>query len=194
MDYDVLIIGGGVTGSSIARFTSRYDLKVILLERHSELCTGTSKANSGIVHAGYDPVPGTLKARLNVRGNELMHQLKDVLDFDLVENGAMVLSFTDEGLEALKGLYDQGVANGVPEMKIIGHDEILQAEPNINPDVKWALYLGTSAIVDPFSLTYAMAENAYDNGVEFRFSEPVERVDIIWCSKRHRTCYSRKNY
>lgn len=179
MDYDVLIIGGGVTGSSIARFTSRFDLKVLLLERHSELCTGTSKANSGIVHAGYDPVPGTLKAKLNVRGNELMHQLKDVLNFDLVENGAMVLSFTEEGLEPLKKLYEQGLANGVPDMEIIGHDEILKLEPNVNPDVRWALRLGSSAIVDPFSLTYAMAENAYDNGVEFRFSEPVEKVERI---------------
>ena len=179
MDYDVLIIGGGVTGSSIARFTARYNLKVALLERHSELCTGTSKANSGIVHAGYDPAPGTLKARLNVRGNELMHQLKDVLDFDLVENGAMVLSFTEEGLESLNRLYSQGLANGVPDMRIIGHDEILELEPNVNPDVRWALYLGSSAIVDPFSLTYAMAENAYDNGVEFRFSEPVESIERI---------------
>ncbi len=176
MVYDCIIIGGGVTGSAIARFLSRYELNALLLEKDSDLCTGTSKANSGIVHAGYDPLPGTLKARLNVRGNELIRELAPLLDIDLVNNGALVLSF-DKDDKGIKALYERGKANGVPGMRILKGDEIREAEPNVSLDAEYALYLPTSCIVCPFSLTLALAENAYENGVHFSLNTKVESIE-----------------
>ena len=158
MIFDSIVIGGGVVGASIARYLSLYDISVALLEKNSDLCTGTSKANSGIAHAGYDPIPGTLKAKLNVRGNQLLRELAPQLGIDLKNNMAMVLSFNRD--DELKMLYERGLKNGVSGMRIISHDEVLALEPNINSEVTAALLLTTSCIVCPFSLTYAMGENA----------------------------------
>ena len=105
MIYDSIVIGGGVVGASIARYLSLYDISVALLEKNSDLCTGTSKANSGIAHAGYDPIPGTLKAKLNVRGNQLLRELAPQLGIDLKNNMAMVLSFNRD--DELKMLYER---------------------------------------------------------------------------------------
>ncbi|MGN0906949.1 MAG: NAD(P)/FAD-dependent oxidoreductase [Bullifex sp.] len=163
MIYDVVVIGGGVTGCSVARYLSLYDMSVVLLEKESELCTGTSKANSGIAHAGHDPLPGTLKAFFNVRGNQLLKQLEKQLDIDMVHNGSLVISFDDDD-RRIRALYERGLTNGVKDMKILERDEILTLEPAINPAVTYALKLGTGSIVCPFSLTYAMAENAEANG------------------------------
>lgn len=178
MVYDCIIIGGGVTGAAIARFLSRYELNALLLEKNSDLCTGTSKANSGIVHAGYDPLPGTLKAKLNVRGNELIRELAPELDIDLVNNGALVLSF-DKNDEGIQSLYERGKANGVPDMRILHGSEIQTAEPNVSAAAEYALYLPTSCIVCPFSLTLALAENAYDNGVCFALDTKVDSIERI---------------
>lgn len=177
MEYDVIIIGGGVIGCSIARFISRYNLTVSVLEKHSDICSETSKANSGIVHAGYDPVPGSLKARMNVKGNAMLRELAPVLGFDLVNNGAMVLAFNKSDMPSLEELYNRGVKNGVEDMKILDKEEILAKEPNINPDVYKALWCPTSSIVCPFSLTISMAENAIQNGVTFHLSTKVNAIE-----------------
>ncbi len=176
MLYDALVIGGGAIGTSIARYLSLYDINVALLEKNSELCTGTSKANSGIAHAGYDPLPGSLKAKMNVRGNELLRQLAPLLDIDLENNMAMVISFEDDD-KPLKDLYERGVKNNVQGMKILSQKQVLELEPNINPNVKGALLLTTSCIVCPFSLTYAMAENAISNGARIFTNQEVKGIE-----------------
>jgi glycerol-3-phosphate dehydrogenase len=179
MDYDVMVIGGGVTGCSIARSLAWYELSVCLLEKGEDVCSGTSKANSGIVHAGYDPIPGTLKAKLNIRGSEMMPQLSKDLDFDYKQNGAMVVCFDQEGLSGLKELYERGVKNGVEKMQILDGDQARKIEPNLSDNVVGALYCPTSGIVCPFGITIAFAENAYANGVTFKFDSPVEKVEKI---------------
>lgn len=176
-DYDVTIIGGGVTGSAIARELSRYDLRVCLVEKEEDVCSGTSKANSAIVHAGYDAATGSLKAKLNVEGNRIMGELSEELDFDFKRNGSMVLCFSEEDLPALKELCERGVANGVPDIRIISGEEARQMEPNLSDEVVAAIYAPTGGIVCPFGLTIALAENACDNGVEFKFLTEVEKIE-----------------
>ncbi len=175
--YDITIIGAGVTGCAVARELSKYDLKVLVLERASDVCEGTSKANSGIVHAGYDAKPGTLKASLNVRGNILMEHLSEELDFPFKRNGSMVLSFDDEGKEGLQKLYDQGQQNKVKDLRIISGDEAREIEPSLSSEVVWALYAPMGGIVCPFNLTIALAENASVNGVEFRLGTAVSSIE-----------------
>ena len=174
--YDVAIIGGGVTGAAVARELSRYQLKVCLLERDEDVCSGTSKANSAIVHAGYDAENGSMKAKMNVEGNRMMGELSEKLDFPFKRNGSLVLCFAEEDRPALVHLYERGVANGVPELQIISGDEVRAMEPHVSGKVVAALYAPTGGIVCPFGLTIALAENACDNGVEFRFLTEV--VDI----------------
>ncbi len=176
---DVIIIGAGVSGSAVAAELSRYDLDITVLERASDVCEGTSKANSGIVHAGYDAKPGTLKAKLNVRGNEMMGELSKSLDFPFKRNGSMVLCFEEPGKERLKTLYDQGMANGVPDLRILTGDEARKIEPAISGDVVAALYAPTAGVVCPFNLTIALAEKACMNGVEFRFNTEVTEIEKI---------------
>lgn len=179
MDFDVVVIGGGVTGCAIARELSRYKLSVCLMERCEDVCSGTSKANSAIIHAGFDAKPGTLKARMNVQGSRMMPALSEELDISFRRNGALVLCFSEDELPALEELKARGEANGVEEMRIVMRDELLQMEPNISDDVVAALYAPTSGIVCPFELTIALAENACENGVEFRFLTTVESIARI---------------
>lgn len=174
--YDVVIIGAGVTGSAIARELSKKELKVIVLERASDVCEGTSKANSGIVHAGFDAKPGSLKAKLNVFGNEKMEQLSKELDFPFKRNGSLVISFEEEGREVLERLKKQGEENGVKQLQILSAAEVKEKEPHISDEVKAALYAPTGGIVCPFHLTMALAENAVENGVEFSLNTKVEKV------------------
>lgn len=175
--YDVVVIGGGVIGSSIARELSRYQCDVLLVEKEEDVCSGTSKANSAIVHAGFDAKPNTQKAEMNVRGNEIMGELSEQLDFAFRRNGSMVLCFDKESEPALKELYDRGVANGVKGLELLTGDQARAKEPNLEDTVTAALWAPTGGIVDPFELTIAMAENAADNGVEFRFNTEVEDVE-----------------
>lgn len=174
--YDVIIIGAGVCGAAIARELSRYQAKICVLEKEEDVCCGTSKANSAIAHAGYDAVTGTLKAKLNVRGNELMGGLSEELDFPFERNGSLVLCLNEMDLPNLQALYDRGVANGVKELRILDKEEVLQMEPNITDDVVAALYAPTGGIVCPFGLNIALAENACANGVEFRFNTEVTQI------------------
>lgn len=175
-NFDAVIIGGGVTGCAVARELSRYELRTALVEREEDVCSGTSKANSAIVHAGHDAVPGSVKARFNVEGNRMMGELSEDLDFEFERNGSLILCFAEEDRPALQELYDKGIKNGVPDLKIITGDEARAMEPNVSDAVVAALYAPTGGIVCPFGLTIALAENACDNGVEFIFNEEVKKV------------------
>lgn len=174
--YDVVIIGGGVTGTAVARELSRYEIKICVVEREEDVCCGTSKANSGIVHAGYDAEIGSLKAKLNVRGNEIMGSLSEELDFPFQRCGSLVICREDDDFSKLQELYERGVKNGVKDLKILNKQEVLELEPNITDDVSTALYAPTAGIVCPFGLNLALAENAYENGVEFRFDTEVKMI------------------
>lgn len=174
--YDVIIIGAGVSGASVARELSRYQAKICVLEKEEDVCCGTSKANSAIVHAGYDAATGSLKARLNVRGNELMGKLAEELDFPFDRRGSLVLCLSESDMPQLQALYDRGVANGVKEMRILDREEVLRMEPNVTDSVYAALYAPTAGIVCPFGMNIALAENAYENGVEFYFNTEVSDI------------------
>ena len=171
--YDVVIIGAGVSGAAVAREVSRYTKSVLVLERFEDMCCGTSKANSAIVHAGYDAPAGSLMARLNVRGSRMMEALSKELNFPYRRNGSMVLCMAEEDRPHLQKLLERGVANGVEGLRIIERQEILRREPNVSPDVVAALDVPTGAIVCPFGLNIAMAENAAVNGVTFQFDTTV---------------------
>ena len=175
-DYDVVIVGAGVTGCAIARELSRYDLRIGVLEKEEDVCSGTSKANSAIVHAGFDAEPGKLKAKFNVEGSKMMAALSEELDFDYKQNGALVLCFAEEEMPALRKLYERGLENKVEGLKLLTGDEARELEPNVTDEVVGALYAPTGAIVCPFGLTIALAENACDNGVKFQFLTKIEDV------------------
>ena len=181
--YDVMIIGSGVSGSAAARELSRYKAKICVLEKEEDVCCGTSKANSGIVHAGYDAKEGSLMAKLNVRGNAMMEQLSKDLDFPFKRIGSLVICLREEDMDKLQALYDRGVANGVSGLQILNREEVLEMEPNIADNVYAALYAPTAGIVCPFGLNIAMAENACENGVEFKFDTEVKelkKAEDIW--------------
>lgn len=178
-DYDVMIIGGGVAGAASARELSRYKVKACVVEKEEDVCCGTSKANSAIVHAGYDAATGSLMAKLNVRGNQMMEELSKDLDFPFKKNGSLVICLSEEDMPNLQALYDRGVANGVKELRILNKEEVLEMEPNISDDVYAALYAPTAGIVCPFNLNIALAENANVNGVEFKFDTEVKGIRKI---------------
>ena len=138
--YDVAIVGAGVVGSAIARELSKYKVNACVIERDEDVCNGTSKANSAIVHAGFDATPGTLKAKLNVRGNEMMDQLSKDLDFPFKRNGSLVVCTKDQDPALLDELLEKGKKNGVPDLRILDRDELIQMEPNLADDVVKALF------------------------------------------------------
>ena len=177
--YDVVIIGAGVVGCSIARELSRYDLRVCVVDRNSDIGEGTSKANSGIVHAGYDAKPGTLKAKLNVQGSVMMPNLAKQLGIPFMRNGSMVVALSDEDVPHMKELYDRGCENGVDGLRILTREEALAMEPNLSDDTKGALFAPTGGIICPFRLTSAMAESANVNGVDFHLLTYVESITKI---------------
>lgn len=175
--YDVIIIGAGVSGCAVARELSRTEMKIAVLEKASDVCEGTSKANSGIVHAGYDAIPGTLKAKLNLAGSRKMEALSKELDFPYKKNGSLVLCFDGKDMGKLEELKARGEANGVEELSILSREELVALEPNVGDDAVAALYAPTGGIVCPFGLTIALAENAAVNGVAFYFGEEVEAIE-----------------
>ena len=174
--YDIAVIGAGVTGCAVARELSRYELSVIVLDRESDVCEGTSKANSAIVHAGFDAKPGSLKAKLNVRGNSMMTELSKELDFPFMRSGALVVCTDEADLPKLEELLERGKANGVPGLRILSREEAHETEPALADGVCGALYAGTSGIVCPFGMTLAFAENALANGVVFSLSNAVNGI------------------
>ena len=176
---DIVIIGAGVSGCAIARELSRYKADVLVLEREEDVCCGTSKANSAIVHAGYDATNGSLMAKLNVAGSLLMPELSRELDFAYEQNGSLVVMMSEEDRPALNTLYANGVANGVEGLRIVERDELVEMEPNISDEAVAALYAPTGGIVCPFGLTFALAENAASNGVKFQFDSEVTNIEKI---------------
>ena len=172
---DVIIIGAGVVGALIARELSRYQLKVLVLDKENDVGNETSMANSAIVHSGYDPVPGTLKARFNVEGNPMFDQLAEDLDFHFGRVGSLTLALSEEQIPVLLKLRKLARLNNV-EVKLLTPEEIIEMEPNINPEVKGALFAETAGIVDPFNMTAHALENAVDNGVELHLDEAVTAI------------------
>ena len=177
--YDAVIIGCGITGAAAAFELSKYNLKVAVLEAENDVAQGATKANSAILHAGYDPKPGTLMAKLNVRGVELARELCAKLDVPYRQNGAMVLGFSEEDKAILQELYEQGQINGVKELKILTGDEARAMEPNLAPEVVAALHVPTSAVCLPWEYCLALAETAVINGVELYLEHPVTGLTKI---------------
>ena len=164
--YDVAIIGGGVVGGRLARTLSSYKLKICILEKENDVAMGASKANSAIVHAGFDAEPGSLKAKLNVKGSEMMERTAKELGVKYRKNGSLVVGFNDEDKKKIEELYDRGVKNGVKELSILNNDELHSLEPNLSPDAVCALSAPTGGIVCPYELTIAAIGNAMDNGAD----------------------------
>lgn len=178
--YDVIIIGAGVSGAAAARELSRYKVNACVLEKEEDVCCGTSKANSAIVHAGYDAEEGSLMAKLNVEGNQIMPELSRELDFPFKQCGSFVVCLDEAGLPDLQALYDRGVKNGVKGLEIIRDKaRFMEMEPNLADEVVAVLYAPTAGIVCPFNLNIALAENAYTNGIDFKFNTEVQNIRKI---------------
>ena len=174
---DVAIVGAGVSGCSVAHQLSKLDIRCVVLEADEDVCCGTSKANSAIVHAGFDAQPGSLMAKLNVEGNSLMGPLCDELEVDFDRIGSLVVCTDESTLPALEELLQRGVTNGVSDLRIIYRDELLQMEPNVSDAAVAALWAPTAGIVNPFQLTVALAEVANVNGVDFIFNQRVTDIE-----------------
>lgn len=177
MKYDVAVIGAGVIGSLIARELSRYNIKIALVEKCNDMAMGTSKANSAIVHAGFDAKPGSLKAKLNVEGTALMPELCKKLSVPFKPVGSLVVAFSDEETETLNELLERGRINGVPGLEIYDSEKLRTAEPNISDEAKAALWAPSAGIVCPYELTIAAAENAVVNGVDFIRNFEVKEIN-----------------
>ena len=184
MYSEILLIGAGVTGCALARVLSRYDVQLTVIDRGSDVAEGASKANSGIVHAGFDAHPGTMKAKLNVEGATMYPALCQELGVPYGQPGALVIGFTEDDRKTIENLVQQGIDNGVPGVRLVERDEILAMEPNTNPEVLCALYAPTSGLTSPYELTFALADHAALNGVTFRMNEEVTNVwqgeDGLW--------------
>lgn len=174
--YDVAIIGAGIVGASVARELSRYNLKVCLIEKENDVSEGATKANSAIVHAGYDPETGTDMARLNVRGCHLTEVFAKELDVPYKKIGSLVVAFSEKEMATIEELYHRGNNNGVPNQRIIGREELLKMEPNIGDNAVGALHSPSAGIVGPWEFCIALTENAVVNGVELMLSTEV--IDI----------------
>lgn len=164
--YDVVIVGAGVIGGMLARELSRYKLNVVLLEKENDVAMAASRANSGIVHGGYDPVPGTLKAKLNSEGVELLFQAAKELHVPCKRNGSMVCAFSAEEEPLIEELYQQGQENNIPGLKILSGDEARTIEPELSKAITKVLHVTNAGIVCPYDLTIAAIGNAMDNGVQ----------------------------
>ncbi len=174
--FDVLIIGAGVTGAMIARNLAKYDIKVALLDKENDVGNLTSNANSAIVHSGYDPVPGTNKAKFNVLGNAMFDQICDELDVSFSRVGSLTVALYDEQLKILEDLAKRSKENGV-KVELLNAEQVKKMEPNINPCVKGALFAPTAGIVDVFNFVVHAVENAVDNGVKLFLNQKVTSIN-----------------
>lgn len=176
---DIIVIGAGVVGCSIARELSKYNLDVLVVEKNSDVSEGISKGNSGIVHAGYNEKIGTLKAKLNIEGNKIFDDLSRDLQFPFKRNGAFILAFKDEEIKTLESLKENGEKLGVEGLEILTREEALNIEPNLNKEIVGVLNIKTSGIVSPYEMTIALAENAAENGIEFKLNSKVTNIEKI---------------
>ncbi|MCH1961754.1 NAD(P)/FAD-dependent oxidoreductase [Clostridium perfringens] len=176
---DIIVIGAGVVGCSIARELSKYNLDVLVVEKNSDVSEGVSKGNSGIVHAGYNEKIGTLKAKLNIEGNKMFDDLSRDLQFPFKRNGAFILAFSDKDMKTLESLKEKGEKLGVEGLEILTREEALNIEPNLNKEIVGVLNVKTSGIVSPYEMTIALAENAAENGVEFKLNSKVTNIEKI---------------
>ena len=181
--FDIAIIGAGVVGGMIARELSRYNLKICILEANSDVALGATRANSAIVHAGFDAKEGSLKALLNLRGSEMMEGVCRELGVKYKRNGSLVVGFSDEDKETLRSLLKRGEKNGVKGLKLLSREQILEIEENIGDAVSCALHAPTGAIVCPYELCMAAVGCAMDNGVELKLNfavNGIEKIDGVW--------------
>ena len=180
--YKIAIIGGGVVGGLIARAMSKYDGKLVILEKENDVAMGQSKANSGIVHAGYDPAVGSLKAKLNVRGSQMMEEVCRELDVKYRKNGTLVVGFDDEDMRRLEELLERGHQHGVKGLELLDGEAVRRMEENLSKKIVGALYAPTGAVVCPYELTIHSIGNAMDNGAElftgFEVAD-IERTDSL---------------
>lgn len=177
-ELDIIIIGGGIIGTAIARELSRYKLEVLLIEKESDVGWGTTKSNSAVVHTGYDPKPGSLMAKLNVEGARLFPSLCEELDVPYKKLGSLVLTPDEDGFRKLEELKDRGRKNGVTNLEIITQDKLFELEPNLSRDFKGALFVKDTAITSPVELAIAFRENAEQNGVRFLFDTMVTGFEL----------------
>lgn len=177
--YDIAVIGAGVIGCSIARELSKYKVKTALIEKNSDVGDETSKANSAIIHAGYDAKPGTWKAKFNAPGNKMFDSICSELDVPFKRVGSLVVALNQDEMDTIYNLFEQGIENGVPGLEIIDHDRVLELEPNLSADIIGALYAPTAGIICPMELTVALAENAVDNGCELYLDSKVTAIAPI---------------
>ncbi|HHD2752161.1 TPA: NAD(P)/FAD-dependent oxidoreductase [Clostridium perfringens] len=176
---DIIVIGAGVVGCSIARELSKYDLDVVVVDKNSDVSEGVSKGNSGIVHAGYNEKVGTLKAKLNIEGNKMFDDLSRDLQFPFKRNGALILAFSDEDMKTLEDLKANGEKLGVEGLEILTKEDALKVEENLSKEIVGALSVKTSGIVSPYEMTIALGENAAENGVEFKLNSRVTNIEKI---------------
>ena len=177
--FDIVVIGAGVVGGLVARELTRRGLSVLILEKENDVATGATRANSAIVHAGFDAKEGTLKARMNVRGSEMMEEVARELGVKYKRNGSLVVGFGEEDEATLRGLLERGIKNGVKELEILDREALLKIEPNIGDTVTVALRAGTGAIICPYELCMAAVGNAMDNGAELRLNFEVTGIEPI---------------
>ena len=167
MDYDVVVVGAGVIGASIARLLSSYELKIALVEKFPDACFGVSKANSGIIHGAFHHPATTLKAKLELKGNKLYDQLHKELGFPFKRTGIIVAAFSSEEMKTVRHLYEQGVANGAPGIEICGQERLLSIEPKLHADVAGGLYAPFGGVVEPYRFVFSLMESAQLNGLDF---------------------------
>lgn len=177
--FDVAIIGAGIVGSAIARRLSNYNLKIVVLEKGLEVCQGTTKANSAIVHGGFDAKEGSLKAKLNVLGCKMYPSICEELSVEYKNNGSLVLAFNENDMKHIHELYERGLNNGVNELEIIDGVKVKEIEPNVSKAVVGALWCKSSGIVCPFNFNIALMENAITNGVELKLESEVINIKKI---------------
>ena len=174
--WDVVVVGAGVAGCCVARELARWEAQVLVVEAGNDICCGATRANSGIVHAGFDPKPGSAKARYNKRGSQLFPQWGEELGFPVINNGSLVVAYSEEELETVRALVARGAENDIEGVREVTRDELLEMEPNVSPEALGALYAPTGAICDPYHVALRAGENAARNGVEFAFNCAVQTV------------------
>ncbi len=177
--YDVTVIGAGVVGAMIARTLAKYDLTLCIVEKENDVAMGATKANSAIVHAGFDAQENSLKAKLNVNGSEMMEQITEELGVKFIRNGSLVIGFNDEDKQTINELFERGNQNGVKDLRILNQDELKKLEPNISDNAICALYAPTGAITCPYELTIAAIGNAMDNGADLKLNFEVQEINKI---------------